>query len=129
MRRWPPELRHPLVLAGAGLYLLSAAHKRKVVGPWPFWSPWLTSYLADALALPLALTLALWLMRRFYFRNPAFVLPTPWIVSTWVVFSLWFEGLLPYFSTNATADPLDVVAYALGGLVFWRWLNRPASTE
>ena len=125
LRWWPRELRHPLFLLGAGLYLLSAAHKRNAVGPWPFWPPVLTSYLADTLALPLELTLVLCLLRHHYFRNPAFVLPGSWIVSTWVVFSLWFEGILPLFSHDATADPLDVVAYAAGGLGFWRWLNRP----
>ncbi len=126
LKWWPPELRHPLFLVGAGLYLLSAAHKRNIVEPWPFWPHFLTSYLADFLALPLELTLALWLLRRFYFRNPTFVLPTSWIIGTWVVFAVWFEGILPHFSTAATADWLDVLAYGVGGLVFWHWLNRPA---
>ncbi|SHK68933.1 hypothetical protein SAMN02746009_01370 [Hymenobacter psychrotolerans DSM 18569] len=128
MRRWPAELRHPLFLVGAGLYVLSVAHKRQWLGPWPFWPPLLTSYLADLLTLPLELTLLLWLMRRFYFRNPAFVLPTSWIFSTWLVMAVWFEGLLPRFDARATADPLDVVAYAVGGFLFWRWQNRPAAS-
>ena len=126
MRRWPAELRHPLFLVGAVLYLVSAAHKRHWLGPWPLWPPAFTSYLADTLTLPLELTLLLWLMRRYYFRNPAFVLPVSWIFSTWLVMAVWFEGLLPRFDARATADPLDGVAYAVGGLVFWRWLNRPA---
>lgn len=127
LRRWPPELRQPLFLLGAVLYVLSIAHKRHLLGPWRLWPPVLTAHLADFLALPLELTLVLWLMRRYYFRNPAFVLPTSWIVSTGVFFALWFEGILPYFSAYATADWLDVLAYGLGGLVFWRYLNRPAS--
>ena len=125
MKWWPRELRHPLFLVGAGLYLLATLHKRGV-GPLSYWPPLLAFYLADVLALPLELTLLRWLMRRFYFQRPDFVLPFPWVVGTWLTFSLWFEGLLPYFSTTATADPLDVVAYAVGGLIFWRWLNRPA---
>lgn len=125
-RAWPAELRQPLFLAGAGLYVLSAAHKRHAVGPWPLWPPLLSSYLADFLALPLELTVVLWLMRRFYFRNPRFVLPTSWIVATWAVLAVWFEGVLPLFTAEATADWLDVLAYAAGGVVFGRWLNRPA---
>lgn len=124
--RWPRELRHPLFLAGAVLYLVVVA--RKHGGPrfshWPL--PDLVRFhLADVLALPLELTLMLYFMRHWYFRRPSFVLPTGWIFSTWLVFAVWFEGILPLFDRRATADPLDVVAYGVGGFIFWRWLNRP----
>lgn len=125
MKWWPRELRHPLFLIGVVLYLLATLHKRGV-GPQFHWPPILTFYLADALALPLVLPLLRWLMRRFYFQRPDFALPFSWVLGTWLTFSIWFEGLLPYFSATATADPLDVVAYAVGGLIYWRWLNRPA---
>ncbi|MDF7811882.1 hypothetical protein [Hymenobacter sp. YC55] len=125
MRRGPYELRQPLFLLGAVLYFLAILHKRGV-GPLPYWPPVLGSYLADVLTLPLELTLLRWIMRRFYFQTPVFVLPTSWVVATWLTISVWFEGILPYFSRTATGDPLDVVAYAVGGLIFWRWLNQPA---
>jgi len=124
LKWWPSELRHPLFLTLAALYFLAFFARR--------WSPWplpafVNDYLADVLALPLLLTMGLWVMRRLYFRRPAFVLPTAWILSTWLALSLWFELLLPRLRPHAaTADWLDVVAYAVGGLVFWRWLNRPA---
>ncbi len=35
------------------------------------------------------------------------------------------EGILPYFSARAVADPFDVVAYAVGTLAFRYWLNKP----
>ncbi|UOQ64536.1 hypothetical protein [Hymenobacter volaticus] len=100
-------------------------HKRGV-GPLPYWPTLLASYLADVLTLPLELTLLRWIMRRFYFRTPVFVLPLSWVVATWLTISIWFEGILPYFSRTATGDPFDVAAYAVGGLLFWRWLNQPA---
>jgi hypothetical protein len=125
--RWPRELRHPLFLIGTALYMVAVAYKYggSVLGHWPPLPPLLRAYLADVLTLPLELTLALCAMRRLYFRQPAFVLPTSWIFSTWVVMAVWFEGVLPRYDARATADPLDVVAYALGGLVFWRWMNLP----
>ncbi|MDO7873282.1 hypothetical protein Q5H93_00950 [Hymenobacter sp. ASUV-10] len=84
----------------------------------------ITSYLADVLALPLILSGALWLMRHVYFRQSGFTLPVAWVISTWAVLSIWFELLLPYLQPHtATADGFDVLAYALGGLIFWRWLN------
>jgi hypothetical protein len=95
-------------------------------GHWPL-PTLLSSYLADLLALPLLLTLALAFMRRWYFRQPAFVLPGTWVVATWASLAIWFEVLLPALRPlAATADPLDVLAYAVGGFIFWRWLNRPA---
>ena len=85
-----------------------------------------TSYLADVLALPLLFTAALLLMRHGYFRQAAFVLPGSWVVAAWALLSLWFEWWLPRVQPAAVADPLDVLAYAVGAWVFWRWLNVPA---
>ena len=125
--KWPQELRHPLFLVGTVLYLIVAVQKHGG----PLFREWLLPdvvrfHLADLLALPLELTLMLYLMRRWYFRRPSFVLPTGWIVSTWLVFAVWFEGILPLFDNRATADPLDVLAYAVGGFIFLRWMNQPA---
>jgi len=33
--------------------------------------------------------------------------------------SLLFEAFLPYFFVKYTADPLDVVAYGVGGVVYF----------
>jgi hypothetical protein len=118
-----PEFRHPLLLAFAAAYALVLYNRFVAPGLLP---PLLTSHLADLACLPLELTLVLVLLRRFYFRRPDFVLPGAWIFSTWLVTSVWFELLLPHWRSVATADLLDVLAYALGGLSFARWLNRPA---
>ncbi|WBO86387.1 hypothetical protein [Hymenobacter yonginensis] len=125
LRWWPPELRHPLFLALAALYLL--ARLARYGHTWALPAP-LNSHFADVLALPLLLTVALSFMRRLYFRQPTFVLPGSWVVSTWLSVALVFEVLLPRFRPRTyTADWLDIVAYGLGGLIFWRWLNCPAS--
>ena len=115
------ELRHPLVLTGALLYALLTYGRQGAHGPLP---ALVTGYLADLLFLPLALTLALATLRHLYFRRAAFVLPPTWILSAWLVTTVWFELLLPRWRASATADPLDALAYALGGLLFARWLNR-----
>lgn len=128
-RQLPPELRHPLFVAGTLAYLVMALYKQNspLVAGLARPPVVLRAHLADALALPLLLTLALWLLRRFYFRQPTFVLPISWVFSSWLVFSVWFEWLLPRFNVRATADWRDVLAYALGGLVFGVWMNRPAA--
>ncbi|MCR5889813.1 hypothetical protein LRS06_18965 [Hymenobacter sp. J193] len=120
----PQELRQPLFIGGAVLYLFSCINR--YWAPWPPLPAFINSHLGDLLTLPLELTLALWVLRRFYFRRPDFVLPLAWIASTWVVVAIWFELLMPFFKPGMVADPLDVVAYTVGGWVFWRWMNRPA---
>ncbi|MDJ0366436.1 hypothetical protein QMK33_14855 [Hymenobacter sp. H14-R3] len=83
----------------------------------------ITSHLGDLLSLPLMLSLALAAHRLLI--NPVGTLPRAWLVVAWLVVAGWFEGLLPLWSAQAVADPLDVLAYGLGTLGFHYWLNRP----
>jgi hypothetical protein len=120
----PRELRRPLLIAMALSYC--AIFINRHWGHWPL-PPAINSYVSDLLALPLLLTVVLACMRHLYFRQPAFVLPVSWVLSTWLALSVWFEVVLPRWRPAiATADALDVVAYGIGGLIFWQWLNRPA---
>ena len=122
MLRWP-EFRRPLFVGAALLYGAFQLNHRVLHGPLP---PLLTAYLADLAALPVLLSVALVAQRRLGNHSPAFVFPDSWLLAAWVFVSVWFEVLLPLFSSRAVADPLDAVAYALGTLAFRRWLNRPA---
>jgi len=36
-----------------------------------------------------------------------------------------FEGFLPYLSKTYTADWIDVLLYILGGLFFYKVMNKP----
>ncbi|SMB99369.1 hypothetical protein SAMN00120144_0157 [Hymenobacter roseosalivarius DSM 11622] len=121
MKRWP-EFRHPLFLVAVFLYVGYLANRYLVHWPMP---TLLTSYLGDLAAMPVMLSLALAAQRRFVVRSRAFVLPDTWLIAAWLYVSLWFEGILPYFSARAVADPFDVVAYAVGTGLFRYWLNRP----
>lgn len=86
---------------------------------WP-----LHTHLDDLLALPIILTVAL-AVERAYFRAPRFILPLRFSLLALLLFSVVFELVLPLFSPKHTADALDVVAYAIGGAVFHKVLNRP----
>lgn len=121
MRQWP-EFRQPLFVAAAALY---GAHQlNRHVLQWPL-PELLTSYLADIAGMPVILSVALAAQRRLVMRSRAFVLPDSWLLAAWAYASVWFEGLWPYVSATAVADPWDVVAYGLGTLAFRYWLNRP----
>lgn len=113
-------LRHPLVVGAALAYGSGQLARRWLHWPLP---PLLGAYLGDLLCLPLMLSAALALHRLLICRTG--ILPVSWVVAAWLAVSVWFEGLLPLWSAQATADPLDVLAYALGGLAFQRWLNQP----
>jgi hypothetical protein len=114
-------LCHPLVVGAALAYGSGQLARRWLHWPLP---PLLAAYLSDLLCLPLMLSVALAMHRLLICRTGT--LPRSWVVAAWLAVSVWFEGLLPLWSVQATADPLDVVAYALGGLIFQRWLNRSA---
>lgn len=117
---WHSYLRHPLVVGAALLYAALRLNCGWLHQPLP---PLLSSYLGDVLCLPLLLSAALAAHRALIV--PGGTLPGTWVLAAWLAVSVWFEGLLPLWSAQATADPLDVLAYALGGLAFQWWLNKP----
>ena len=44
---------------------------------------------------------------------------------TLALFSIYFEGLLPRWSSSAKADPWDLLMYLAGYLVFEALMNKP----
>ncbi|MGD1843867.1 MAG: hypothetical protein ACFB10_00560 [Salibacteraceae bacterium] len=80
--------------------------------------PYVHAYLDDIVALPITLTIALWVQRTWVFRNPGYVLNWKHIAFTVIYFGLVFEWLLPKWSTVHHADPFDLIAYSVGGVLF-----------
>jgi hypothetical protein len=116
---WWGHLGHPLVAAGALLYAGLRLNRHWLHHPVP---SLLSAYLGDLLCMPLLLSLLLAAHRLLINRRGT--LPVAWLVGAWAYVAVWFEGLLPLWSPQAVADPLDVVAYALGTWAFHHWLNR-----
>ena len=77
---------------------------------------WMTSYLEDLLCLPLLLSCTLLLMRKL---KRLTALHAGHLLFTVVYVAVLFEGILPELSARYTADPHDVICYALGGLIFY----------
>lgn len=114
------NLRHPLVIGAALLYVGLQLNRHWLRYPLP---PVFSSYLGDLLCMPLMLSPALAAHRRLINRYGT--LPIIWLIGAWGYVSVWFEVLLPRWSPRAVADPLDVLAYALGTVAFHYWLNQP----
>ena len=80
-------------------------------------------YLNDVICLPLFLPMILWVQRRIGLRRHDRY-PRPWeIAQHWAIFSVVFEVVLPRYPRvfRTTADPWDVVAYAVGGTIAGVW--------
>lgn len=83
------------------------------------WSHWLfRAYLDDILVLPIILPPTLVLL-RFFFKNEKLVLGIPLIVTAWIMLSVVFEVLLPFYSEVYTGDYLDLLFYLAGGNAYW----------
>jgi len=83
---------------------------------------WLRFYLDDLLCLPILLTVALFAMRFFY--GPQVRFSFYHVVFVVLYVALAFEVVFPQFMPRYTADVVDVGLYAVGGLIFYFFLNK-----
>jgi hypothetical protein len=91
--------------------------------------PFINGYIDDAFAIPVIANLGLWFQRTFVIKNNYYVL-APWhVIFITVYVSILFEGLLPLYSKTYTADWIDVLLYAIGGLFFYSVMNKPVMAQ
>ncbi|MDX5348585.1 MAG: hypothetical protein LPJ89_02455 [Hymenobacteraceae bacterium] len=88
--------------------------------------PVLTNYLNDVLCMPLVLSAALLYQRIITYRNAAYVFTGYHVIVAVVYYAVAFELVLPQFMPRYTADFYDVVAYAAGGWLYYRFINKAA---
>jgi hypothetical protein len=106
----------PLFLSGVSMY----AANRFVFRPHTT-SAFLRGQFDDLLLIPCALPPLLWLHRalrlRSHDRPPEF----SEVLLHVVVWSVVCEAIGPKIFHGSTADPLDILAYVVGGLIAWLW--------
>ena len=100
---------------------LTGAHAVLAKAGGPNWLAW---YLDDFFCLPLVLGLVVAAQRRIH-RDPGWVLPLWHGVAALVLYSVYFEVILPRLRPAAVGDHVDPLVYGLGLLVFQLSLNRP----
>ena len=88
--------------------------------------PYVHSYLDDTLAPGIVMGFALAFQQQLTFRNKSYVFSIGHIIFFVVWYALLFELVFPYFDPRHYADVMDVVAYALGGMLFYKTGNRPS---
>jgi hypothetical protein len=101
-----------------GVYAVLLACKKSGI-----YIPYLSDFGADLLAIPFILTIALWAVRITDPRRKNHLFSPGYIAVAVLLIALLFEGLFPILSNRFTADPLDVLCYALGGLAF-AWAQK-----
>ncbi len=87
--------------------------------------PWVHAYLDDLLAPIIVLGLALYFFQFIFPADPSY----QHSVFLLVIFVFWygvlFELVFPYYDARHYADPWDLLAYATGTLLFYKWGNEP----
>lgn len=111
-------LLHPFFLLALGLYLLNR-FLLSLLGLSQFQVP----YLNDILCLPVVLTLALWLQQKLFPGSCRHRLLAGQVIFTVLYIVVFFEGILPTLSSRYTRDYWDILAYTVGGLFYYFFLN------
>jgi hypothetical protein len=81
--------------------------------------PLLNSWLTDFLFVPVVAHAAIVFSRHFVVRNKNYIYPLSWLLAIALYSAIAFEIVAPLFSSRATADLWDGVAYLLGGLFYY----------
>lgn len=87
--------------------------------------PVINGYLDDAVAIPVIANMGLWFQRVFMIKNDYYVLAPGHIIFIVAYVILLFEVLLPSLSRIYTADWIDVLLYMIGGVFFYKVMNKP----
>jgi hypothetical protein len=87
--------------------------------------PYVNGYINDTFALPVIANLGLWFNRVFIIKSNHYVLSKRQVIFMVIYVAIVFEGFLPYLSKTYTADWIDVLLYILGGLFFYKVMNKP----
>jgi hypothetical protein len=84
--------------------------------------PYVNSYLDDLACFPVVLTLALAFLRTFI-TSQDYSLSKIQVALAVIYFYFVFEWLLPAVSSSYTRDHADIIAYAAGAYIFWKFIN------
>lgn len=82
------------------------------------------NYLDDLLCMPLVLIFSKNILNLLPVPTPIRRLPFYFVVTAFVIFSVYFEVLIPQIHHGFTSDWIDVLIYATGCILFCLWDYR-----
>lgn len=112
-------LKHPIFLISISVYLILFVLKKAQV-----YLPFISDYLADFLTLPVVLSLSLAVIRKVNPIHREFQFSWHHVLVGVVFFGFMFEWLFPRLTDRFTADPWDLLAYSLGGLLYYFCMRK-----
>lgn len=108
-------------IAGCLVWLLVFT-TRKLDHPLP---QYINGYATDAFAIPVIANLMLFFQRVVAIKSNYYTLSAWHVVFITAYVTLVFEVLLPAYSKTYTGDWFDVVLYIIGGIFFYKVMNKP----
>jgi hypothetical protein len=85
---------------------------------------YLNHYLTDIFAVPAMTHLGSYIISKMKYNNQLYIYPTSYLVITAFALSFLLEYFMPKFSSNYTADMLDVACYFIG-IIFYLKIHKP----
>lgn len=83
-----------------------------------------SAYFEDVRALPILLKTSLLIAQYTNKDWSVLILDRAEIIAISVVFSIYSEGVLPYFDNRFTAAPIDISCYFFGTWFYSTYLNK-----
>lgn len=87
--------------------------------------PILDSYLDPILLMPLLLHALLWERRLLFGFDDQHILSKKYIFLVWIIVSILAEFIFPSWNKGFTKDPIDILLYLIGSLIFMKFFNHP----
>lgn len=88
--------------------------------------PFLYSYLDDFLCPFIVLGFTLAFQQQLTYRNPNYTFGIGHLVVFILVYSILFEGVFPKDDNRHFSDAWDILAYSIGGILFYLTGNKKA---
>lgn len=109
-------IKHPFFIVISAIYLSYYIIKQTDLSVPVF----VSSYLADLLCIIIVNTFALWLIRKI--KNlPHYEFSIGTVSLSVLLFSVYFEVVLPQVNSYHVADVWDVLCYLISGFVYLFW--------
>lgn len=109
-------IKHPFFIVIYAIYLSYYIIKQTDLSVPVF----VSSYLADLLCIIIVNTFALWLIRKI--KNlPHYEFSIGTVSLSMLLFSVYFEVVLPQVNSYHVADVWDILCYLISGFVYLFW--------
>jgi hypothetical protein len=105
----------PLALLSLSLYLLNLLYLKGAYHNNVFVTSYFNDILLTPILLPIIIIIEILFKQRYWEVKPTMSEILFWVV----VFSVFFEIIIPKFNPRSTGDYMDTLCYLAGGLLFW----------